>query len=73
MGLLRSSWLLRLRTANALFQLRKDAVEMNGQTSQSIELMIATQLRNLEHSHDVSQTFGHPKSHALGQPAKGQS
>ena len=30
-------------------------------------------LRNLEHSHDDSQTFGHPKSHTLGQPAKGQS
>ena len=34
---------------------------------------ISTMLRNLEHSHDVSQTFGHPKSHTLGQPAKGQS
>ena len=32
-----------------------------------------TQLRNLDHSHDASQTFGHPKSHTLGQPAKGQS
>lgn len=30
-------------------------------------------VRNLEHSHDASQTFGHPKSHTLGQPAKGQS
>ena len=30
-------------------------------------------VRNLEHSHDDSQTFGHPKSHTLGQPAKGQS
>lgn len=24
-------------------------------------------MRNLEHSHDASQTFGHPKSHTLGQ------
>ena len=30
-------------------------------------------LRNLEHSHDASQTFGHQKSHTLGQPAKGPS
>lgn len=30
-------------------------------------------VRNLEHSHDASQTFGYPKSHTLGQPAKGQS
>lgn len=33
----------------------------------------ALSLRNLEHSHDDSQTFGHPKSHTLGQPAKDQS
>ena len=33
----------------------------------------ASRVRNLEHSHDASQTFGHPKSHTLGQPAKGQS
>ena len=34
---------------------------------------VVRKLRNLEHSHDASQTFGHPKSHTLGQPAKGQS
>lgn len=30
-------------------------------------------LRNLEHSHDDSQTFGHPKAPTLGQSDKGQS
>lgn len=30
-------------------------------------------LRNLEHSHDASQTFGPQKFHTPGQPAKGQS
>ena len=30
-------------------------------------------VRNLEHSHEASQTFGHPKSHTLGLPARGQS
>lgn len=29
--------------------------------------------RNLEHLHDASQAFGLQKSHALDQPAKGQS
>ena len=35
--------------------------------------LFTPKVRNLEHSHDASQTFGHPKSHTLGQPAKGQS
>lgn len=42
--------------------------------AQQIEFLQAeiAKLKNLEHSHDDSQTFGHPKSHTLGQPAKGQ-
>lgn len=46
---------------------------VNTNTFYTLSTGLILQVRNLEHSHDDSQTFGHPKSHTLGQPAKGQS
>lgn len=53
--------------------LTSTAVKLLGYVDDLLRASQRLQLRNLEHSHDASQTFGHPKSHTLGQPAKGQS
>lgn len=50
-----------------------DVQEILRRTLSGASRQVIARVRNLEHSHDDSQTFGHPKSHTLGQPAKGQS